>query len=334
MYCGRWWDCPRGRPKQSDVRDTFASNRHFCSPKKVQKNSWISWHYHFKWDRNKAILKKYNRIERAGVFCQTTTVKEQGKLSSVRNWWIHFMRLCVLRCHKFQAKCFFFQDGWKMFSVQTKKVSLSLFLLSSIGHSACGFTWEGDVSTTRTFLSVCLSRPLGLCTCAYIIAYMELPTSEVIVWVELRLYLWGCVCACVCVFQRKTKDKADGMMAKVPIPSTGFEPVPLGFAPIVLMITPWGQARLASVETNTSYTHLQVHRETQSWKETLQLLSAGRDVRHLQRLLLSRTKRVSERRNLDRSVCVCLCVCVCACVHAQFPHVCCNTVFPLPVEKK
>ena len=58
------------------------------------------------------------------------------------------------------------------------------------------------------------------------------------------------------VCQRKTKDRADGMREKkCPLPSTGFEPVPLGYAPIVIPITPRGQARLASVETNTSDTH-------------------------------------------------------------------------------
>ena len=35
-------------------------------------------------------------------------------------------------------------------------------------------------------------------------------------------------CVCVCVCQRKTKDRADGMREKrCPLPSTGFEPVPL-----------------------------------------------------------------------------------------------------------
>ena len=39
-----------------------------------------------------------------------------------------------------------------------------------------------------------------------------------------------------------------------PFPSTGFEPVPPGYAPVVLPITPQEQAHLASVETNTSGT--------------------------------------------------------------------------------
>ena len=55
--------------------------------------------------------------------------------------------------------------------------------------------------------------------------------------------------------QRKTKDRADGMRKKCPLPSTGFEPVSLGYAPIVLPIAPRRQARLPSVETNTSDTH-------------------------------------------------------------------------------
>ena len=61
------------------------------------------------------------------------------------------------------------------------------------------------------------------------------------------------VFVCVCVGQRKTKDRADGVRGKkYPLPSTGFEPVSLGYAPIVLPIAPRRQARLPSVETNTS----------------------------------------------------------------------------------
>ena len=50
----------------------------------------------------------------------------------------------------------------------------------------------------------------------------------------------------------------------MPIPSTGFEPVPLGCAPIVLAITPREQAHLASFETNTSDTHPPAASETQT----------------------------------------------------------------------
>ena len=46
-----------------------------------------------------------------------------------------------------------------------------------------------------------------------------------------------CVRACVCACHRKTKDGADGMREKCPFPSTGFECVPLGYAPTVLPIT-------------------------------------------------------------------------------------------------
>ena len=64
-----------------------------------------------------------------------------------------------------------------------------------------------------------------------------------------------CVCVCVCVCQKKAKDRANGMRKKCPSPFTGFEPVPLGYAPIVPPITQRGQAGLASVETNTSDTN-------------------------------------------------------------------------------
>ena len=78
----------------------------------------------------------------------------------------------------------------------------------------------------------------SLCTCAH----------------DVRAHAHVRARACVCVCQRKTKDRADGMREKkCPFPSTGFEPAPVGYAPIVL--TPREQARLASVETNTSDTH-------------------------------------------------------------------------------
>ena len=55
---------------------------------------------------------------------------------------------------------------------------------------------------------------------------------------------------------RKAKDRADMHEGKnCPFPLTRFEPLSLGYAPIVLPITPLEQARLASVGTNTSHTH-------------------------------------------------------------------------------
>ena len=66
---------------------------------------------------------------------------------------------------------------------------------------------------------------------------------------------------------------------KCPFPSTGFEPVPVGYAPIMLPITPREQARLVSVETNTSDT-LGPLWNTSMHCETLQLLCAGVCVCH------------------------------------------------------
>ena len=101
------------------------------------------------------------------------------------------------------------------------------------------------------------------------------------------------VCVCVCVSKRKTKDRADGMRKKVPFPLTRFEPVPLGYAPIVPLITPRVQARLASVETNTSDTH-QLHRETQACITCVCVCACVRE-----------------------SVCVRACACVCVCARAR-----------------
>ena len=69
-------------------------------------------------------------------------------------------------------------------------------------------------------------------------------------------------CACVSVCQRKTKDRADGMRGKCPFPSMGFEPVPLGYAPI--MIRSHHESRHASrqsKQTLQTLTH-QLDRET------------------------------------------------------------------------
>ena len=87
--------------------------------------------------------------------------------------------------------------------------------------------------------------------------------------------LWSvCVCVCVCVRERR-KIELTAWVKKCPFPSTGFEPVPLGYAPIVLPITPQGRhASRQSKQTLQTLTR-QLHRETQSCKETLQLLSAG-----------------------------------------------------------
>ena len=56
----------------------------------------------------------------------------------------------------------------------------------------------------------------------------------------------ACVCVCVYVKERRKIELYEGK--KCPLPSTGFEPVSLGYAPIVLPIAPRRQARLASVE--------------------------------------------------------------------------------------
>ena len=91
----------------------------------------------------------------------------------------------------------------------------------------------------------------------------------------LQVIVCVCVCVCACACQRKTKDRADGMREKCPFPSTGFEPVPLGYGPTVFPITPRAQARLASVKTNTSDTHPPAPWWNTIMQETLQLLSAG-----------------------------------------------------------
>ena len=104
-----------------------------------------------------------------------------------------------------------------------------------------------------------------------------------------------CVCVCVCVRERR-KIELTAWGKKVPIPSTGFEPVPLGYVPIVLATTPREQAHLASFETNTSDTHP----PAASWNtsmhfKTLQLIC------------------VYARMCVRACECTCVCVCVCVC---------------------
>ena len=103
---------------------------------------------------------------------------------------------------------------------------------------------------------------LSTCLLAHLCARYEGHVAAVCVFERER----ECVCVCVC--QRKTKDRADGMREKkCPLPSTGFEPVSLGYAPIVLPIAPRQQARLTSVEWNTSDTHpLARSRNNHAWK--------------------------------------------------------------------
>ena len=108
------------------------------------------------------------------------------------------------------------------------------------------------------------------------------------------------MCVCVCVCQRKTKGRADGMREKCPLPSTGFEPVSLGYAPIVLPIAPRRQARLPSVETNTS--------DCVCVSEWVSVCACTR-ARACVCACVSQWIKVP-----DECVCVCVCVSVCVCV--------------------
>ena len=102
--------------------------------------------------------------------------------------------------------------------------------------------------------------------------------SPIITVLSRSIKVSVCACVRVCQSQRKTKDRADGMSKKkkCPFPSRGFEPVPLGYMPTVLPITPRVQACLASVQANTSDPHPAApSRNTSMHYETLQLLSVG-----------------------------------------------------------
>ena len=81
--------------------------------------------------------------------------------------------------------------------------------------------------------------------------------------------------SCMSVSEKDERQSWRHEGQKCPLPSMGFEPVPLGYAPTMLPITPRGQARLTSVETNTSDTHPPAPLWNTVMQETLQLLSAG-----------------------------------------------------------
>ena len=91
---------------------------------------------------------------------------------------------------------------------------------------------------TRT-RRVCLRTRACVCVCVCVFACVCV-CACVRVCARVRARVRVCVCVCVCVCQRKTKDRADGMREKCPFPSMEFEPVPLGYAPTVLPITPRG----------------------------------------------------------------------------------------------
>ena len=67
--------------------------------------------------------------------------------------------------------------------------------------------------------------------------------------------VYVCECVCVCVRERR-KMELTVRGKTCPFPSTGYESVPLEYASVVLLITQREQARLASVKTNTSDTHV------------------------------------------------------------------------------
>ena len=95
--------------------------------------------------------------------------------------------------------------------------------------SVCVYECEKNVC-------VCEPAPLcvGTCVCPWVCVY-ECVCARACVCVCV------CVCGCVSVWvrvrarvcvrvcQRETEDRADGMREKMPIPLTGFEPVPLGY---------------------------------------------------------------------------------------------------------
>ena len=135
--------------------------------------------------------------------------------------------------------------------------------------------------------------------------------------------------------QRKTKDRADGMREKsAHCPRRDSNVYLMGYAPIVLPITPRRQARLPSVAHTLQTLTRHLDRETIT-HETLQILSAG--PRHQASARTStESDEACQRKTKDRAdgmreksahcprrdVCACVCVCVrvcvrvCACVHA------------------
>ena len=99
--------------------------------------------------------------------------------------------------------------------------------------------------------------------------------------------------------QRKTKDRANGMREKsAHSPRRDLNLFLCDTRPLCFQLHHEGRhASRQSKQTLQTLTR-QLHRETQSCKETLQLLSAG-------------PRRQASARASAESVCVCVCVCVC-----------------------
>ena len=105
------------------------------------------------------------------------------------------------------------------------------------------------------------------------------------------------VCVCVCVCQRKTKDRADGMRKKVPIPLDGIRTCTSGIrANRASDYTT--RERPPRVSRNKHFRHSPVSSiAKQSCMTHSNSYLRDRDVKHLQGPPLSRTKRDRERRN-------------------------------------
>ena len=114
-----------------------------------------------------------------------------------------------------------------------------------------------------------------------------------------------CVCVCVCVraCQRKTKDRADGMREKVPIPLDGIWTCTSGIrAHRASDYTT--RVRPPRVSWNKHFRHSLVSSTAkQSCTKHSNSYLRDRDVKHLQGRPLSRTKRVRERRKIELTVC-------------------------------
>ena len=143
--------------------------------------------------------------------------------------------------------------------------------------------------------------------------YCSCQTSATVVWHSVKFFLvwviwkiWNvvfvCVCVCVCVCQRKTKDRADGMRKKVPIPLDGIRTCTSGIrAHCASDYTT--RVRPPCVSRNKHFRHSPVSSTAkQSCMKHSNSYLRDRDVKHLQGPPLSWVKRVRERRKTEPTV--------------------------------
>ena len=142
---------------------------------------------------------------------------------------VNGIRTCISGIRAHRASDY---NGSKHASHQSKQTFQTLTYQLHREAQAC--ITKHSNSNLRVCVCVCVracaftSGCLCVCVCLSVCVGMCVPACA---------FTSVCVCVCVCVRERR-KIELTGEGKKCPFPSTGFEPVPLGYAPTMLPITP------------------------------------------------------------------------------------------------